>query len=60
MKQLRNALGIFHLQIPIASLQEHQQRILGFFIASMSHPDILVLDEPTSGCDPIYKYTNMT
>lgn len=55
MKQLRNALGIFNLQIPVASLQEHQQRILGFFIASMSNPDILVLDEPTSGCDPIYK-----
>ena len=43
------------LNVPVWSLQDHQKRLLSFFISIMDAPNILVLDEPTSGCDPVYK-----
>lgn len=55
LQQLKTALSTSDLNIKVGMLQEHQQRIVSFYIATMSCPDILIMDEPTSGCDPIYK-----
>lgn len=55
MQQLKTSLSISDLDKKVAYMQEHQKRILSFYIATMGSLDILVLDEPTSGCDPIYK-----
>lgn len=37
---------------PVGSLGRGTQRMLGFLIACAHDPDLLILDEPTSGMDP--------
>lgn len=52
---MNTILTIYNLDVMVYSLQTHQRKLLSLCIATLNDPDILILDDPTSGTDPLYK-----
>lgn len=41
----------------VNNLNDDQKKLLSFYIAIMTSPKLIVLDQPLAGCDPLYKYS---
>lgn len=50
-----NRLYVRSFDMRVGQMDRMQRVRLSFFISSMSRPNILMLDEPTAGVDPIVK-----
>lgn len=50
-----NRLYISSLDMRVEQMDRMQRVRLSFFISSMVRPNILILDEPTTGIDPVVK-----
>lgn len=56
LQNIQNTLSLTNLMSRISTLHYTQRKNLSFAIATLNDPDFLLLDEPTSGSDPYFKY----
>ncbi|XP_037034865.1 ABC transporter G family member 23-like [Bradysia coprophila] len=52
---MQSPLTINEYSTLVKDLTVDQRRVLSFYIAIMTSPKIVVLDQPMLGCDPLYK-----